>query len=131
MRVKKQKEFELERYTQSPQFRAKKVKEVSEKRLAESEKETERRLNKQKKFFMVILFLLIKSPFCFFFTLCQTFLTHFLNFFCSKLWGLCISIKLKLFLFIESHFFFFFTFCSTFLPITLFDLFFSLFSCFR
>ena len=50
MRLNKQKEFELERYTQSPQFRAKKVKEVSEKRLAESEKETERRLNKQKKY---------------------------------------------------------------------------------
>merc|ERR1712240_830624 len=48
MRVKKQKEFELERYTQSPQFRAKKVHEVREKRLAESEKETERRLNKDK-----------------------------------------------------------------------------------
>merc|ERR1712240_242010 len=50
MRVKKQKEFELERYTQSPQFRAKKVQEVREKRLAESEKEKEMRLNKQKEF---------------------------------------------------------------------------------
>merc|ERR1712243_526419 len=44
MRVKKQKEFELERYTQSPQFRAKKVQEVREKRFAESEKEKEMRL---------------------------------------------------------------------------------------
>merc|ERR1712243_435667 len=50
MRFKKQKEFELERYTQSPQFRAKKVHEVREKRLVESEKETERRLHKQKKY---------------------------------------------------------------------------------
>merc|ERR1711955_153409 len=50
MRVKKQKEFELERYTQSPQFRAKKVQEVREKRFAESEKEKEMRLNKQKEF---------------------------------------------------------------------------------
>merc|ERR1711955_28410 len=39
-----------ERYTQSPQFRAKKVKEVSEKHLADSEKETERRLKKQKEY---------------------------------------------------------------------------------
>merc|ERR1712112_788244 len=52
-------------------------------------------------------------------------------FFCSKLWRLCISLKLKLFLFLNSHFLFYFTFCSTFLPVTLFDLFFSLFSCFR
>merc|ERR1711889_8941 len=44
MRVKKQKEYELERYTQSPQFRGKKVKEVSEKRLTETEKEKEMRL---------------------------------------------------------------------------------------
>merc|ERR1712240_742241 len=44
MRVKKQKEFELQRYTQSPQFRAKKVQEVREKRFAESEKEKEMRL---------------------------------------------------------------------------------------
>merc|ERR1712240_956310 len=50
MRVKKQKEFELQRYTQSPQFRAKKVQEVREKRFAESEKEKEMRLNKQKKY---------------------------------------------------------------------------------
>merc|ERR1712240_69540 len=50
LRVKKQKEFELERYTQSPQFRAKKVQEVREKRFAESEKEKEMRLNKQKEF---------------------------------------------------------------------------------
>merc|ERR1712240_946796 len=50
MRVKKQKEFELQRYTQSPQFRAKKVQEVREKRFAESEKEKEMRLNKQKEF---------------------------------------------------------------------------------
>merc|ERR1712082_491392 len=110
MRLNKQQEFELERYTQ--------------------------------------------SPFFFNFTLCRTFLSHFLNFFCSKLWGLCISLKLKLLLFIKSHFFFFFTlcrkffmvilflflkspfffyftFCSTFLLMTLFVLFFSLFSCFR
>merc|ERR1711889_20636 len=44
MRVKKEKEFELQRYTQSPQFRAKKVKEVSEKCLTETEKEKEMRL---------------------------------------------------------------------------------------
>merc|ERR1712243_119296 len=44
MRVKKQKEFELQRYTQSPQFKAKKVQEVREKRFAESEKEKEMRL---------------------------------------------------------------------------------------
>merc|ERR1711872_749134 len=50
MRVKKQKEFELERYTQSLQFRAKKVQEVREKRFAESEKEKEMRLNKQEEF---------------------------------------------------------------------------------
>ena len=50
MRLNKQKEFELERYTQSPQFRAKKVKEVSEKRLAESEKEKEMRQEQDKEF---------------------------------------------------------------------------------
>merc|ERR1712240_994478 len=50
MRVKKQKEFELERYTQSPQFRAKKVHEEREKRLAESEKEKEMRQEQDKEF---------------------------------------------------------------------------------
>merc|ERR1712033_145088 len=50
MRLNKQQEFELERYTQSPQFRAKKVKEVSEKRLAESEKEKEMRQEQDKEF---------------------------------------------------------------------------------
>ena len=48
MRVKKQKQFELQRYTQSPEFRAKKVQEVREKRFAESEKEKEMRLTKDK-----------------------------------------------------------------------------------
>merc|ERR1712240_663716 len=50
MRVKKQKEFELQRYTQSPQFRAKKVQEVREKRFAESEKEKEMRQEQDKEF---------------------------------------------------------------------------------
>merc|ERR1711955_1143 len=50
MRVKKQKEFELERYTQSPQFRAKKVKEVREKRSEESEFERKRRLTQDKEY---------------------------------------------------------------------------------
>ena len=50
MRVKKQKEFELQRYTQSPQFRAKKVKEVSEKRALESEFERKRRLTQDKEY---------------------------------------------------------------------------------
>merc|ERR1712240_690003 len=50
MRVKKQKEFELERYTQSPQFRAKKVQEVREKRCEESEIEKERRLTQDKEY---------------------------------------------------------------------------------
>merc|ERR1712033_108032 len=50
MRVKKQKEFELQRYTQSPEFRAKKVQEVREKRSEESEIEKEMRLNKQKEY---------------------------------------------------------------------------------
>merc|ERR1712240_568825 len=50
MRLNKQKEFELERYTQSPQFRAKKIRYEHDKRLAETEKEKEMRLNKQKEF---------------------------------------------------------------------------------
>merc|ERR1712240_822885 len=50
MRVKKQKEFELQRYTQSPQFRAKKVQEVREKRFAESEIEKEIRLTQDKEY---------------------------------------------------------------------------------
>merc|ERR1712033_159648 len=50
MRVKKQKEFELQRYTQSPEFRAKKVQEVREKRLAESEIDKDMRVKKQKEY---------------------------------------------------------------------------------
>merc|ERR1711873_307895 len=42
MRLNKQKEFELERYTQSPQFRAKKIRYEHDKRAAENEKEKEK-----------------------------------------------------------------------------------------
>merc|ERR1712240_272118 len=50
MRLNKQKKYEHKRFSESTEFRAKKVKEVREKRLAESEKETEERLNKKKQY---------------------------------------------------------------------------------
>merc|ERR1712240_673369 len=50
MRLNKQKEFELERYTQSPQFRAKKIRYEHDKRLAETEKEKEMRQKRKKEF---------------------------------------------------------------------------------
>ena len=50
MRLKKQKEYEHKRYTQSTEIRAKKVQEVREKRLAESEIDKDMRLKKQKEY---------------------------------------------------------------------------------
>merc|ERR1711962_1293150 len=47
-RLNNQKEYEHNRNTKAREIRAKKVQEVREKRLAESEKEKERRLNKQR-----------------------------------------------------------------------------------
>ena len=47
MRLKKQKEYEHKRYTQSTEIKEKKVQEVREKRLAESEIDKDMRLNKQ------------------------------------------------------------------------------------
>merc|ERR1712240_107691 len=50
MRLNKQKKYEHKRFTESTDVRAKKVKGGREKRLAESEKERERRLTKQKQY---------------------------------------------------------------------------------
>merc|ERR1711954_154536 len=49
-RLNKQKKYDHERFSESTEFRAKKVKEVREKRLAETEQERERRLNKKKQY---------------------------------------------------------------------------------
>merc|ERR1711962_519912 len=50
MRLNKQKEFELKRYTKSTEIRAKKVQEVREKRSAQSEIEKESRLTQDKEY---------------------------------------------------------------------------------
>merc|ERR1711873_218355 len=50
MRLNKQKEYDHKRYTQATEFREKKIKQLREKRSAESEIDKDMRLNKQKEY---------------------------------------------------------------------------------